>query len=665
MTTFRAAVLAFPLFAITACMTSGKKEQYVEGKDVWTKPRIPHAAERTPTSAANYIAEIENTRGGKIGGVIAGREIADAKAKMEKIFEFARANPHEFFAQLRSERPILSMKGAQGTVLGKAVNIPNIFLVTRYADVKEILDHNTAFSVKPYSAIMDATVGSPYMLGREQTSANEEKPGMRRALHGKNDLNRVRAIVKSLAQRAIAQGAKDGEIDVVKSVTRSVPLGLNEEYFGFNGPSREASARWSRATQHAFFHNPFRDDKVNKASVQAGKEMREFISGVLVPQRRQELANGRPANDTVSQVLKMSAIHGQFGLSDDRIVANIIGLLVGSVETTSAAIAQSLQFLMENPGIMAEARRAALSGDDERLSKIVWEALRFDMVNPWLGRYSEEDFVIARGTDRETLIPKGSLVLASTESAMWDEEVFPNASSFVVNRDQSKFMHLGYGYHRCLGDDVSLVMVPETIKQILLLKNIRKVNGKSKIDQADGPFPESYVLAFDQEQPNIVSETSAQKMRSAAKALGLEVWASGKFVTMPERREAVQALKQLSNAKVVPRREAIDKLPPIVTKAVESFTDAERQEACSERNPKSKEVFPNPVDRNNYCAVNMGFRSCYFIERLIAGQSSFTSYYHCAYGKNLLSARERDDFKQKMSHLDQFYFLNLEEGPVK
>ncbi|MBX3041499.1 MAG: cytochrome P450 [Bdellovibrionaceae bacterium] len=665
MTTFRAAVLALPLFAVTACMTSGKKDQYVEGKDIWTKPRIPHAADRTPTSSTNYIAEIESARGGKIGSVIAGHDITDAKAKMEKIFEFARTNPHEFFAQLRRERPILSTKGAQGKVLGKAVNIPNIFLVTRYADVKEVLDHNTAFSVKPYAAIMDATVGSPYMLGREQTSANEEKPGMRRALHGKNDLVRVRAIIKSLAQRAITEGSKDGEIDVVKSITRSVPLGLNEEYFGFNGPSREASARWSRATQHAFFHNPFRDEKVNKASVQAGKEMREFISGVLVPQRRQELANGRPANDTVSQVLKMSHIHTQFGLSDDRIVANIIGLLVGSVETTSAAIAQSLQFLMENPGILAEAQRAAQEGDDVRFSKIVWEALRFDMVNPWLGRYSEEDYVLARGTDRETLIPKGSLVLASTESAMWDEEVFPQSSSFVINRDQSKFMHLGYGYHRCLGDDVSLVMVPETIKQILLLKNIRKANGKSKIDQDEGPFPESYVLAYDQEKPNVVPESAAQRVRSAAKAMGLEVWATGKLTTMPERRVAIQSLKQLSQTKVVPRREAIDKLPPIVTKAVEAFTDAERQNACAEMNPKSKEVFPNPVDRNNYCAVNMGFRSCYFIERLVAGQSAFTSYYHCAYGKNLLSARERDDFKQQMKHLDQFYFLNLEEGPVK
>ncbi|HRO66711.1 MAG TPA: hypothetical protein PL182_04000, partial [Pseudobdellovibrionaceae bacterium] len=171
--------------------------------------------------------------------------------------------------------------------------------------------------------------------------------------------------------------------------------------------------------------------------------------------------------------------------------------------------------------------------------------------------------------------------------------------------------------------------------------------------------------AFDQDRTNEAIETPVQKVRSAAKALGLEVWATGKLTQMPERREAIDALKRLSKTEVVPRREAIDKLPPIVNKAVADFTDFERQQACAEMNPKSKEVFPNPVDRNNYCAVNMGFRACYFIERLIAGQSGFTAYYHCAYGKNLLSARERDDFKQKMSHLDQFYFLNLEEGPVK
>lgn len=648
-------------FIISGCVSSTKQYEMVEGKDVWSNPQVNTVGQRTPTATIDFIAEIEGAEGGRVGSLIAGDEIADAKKKMEKIFEFARTNPQKFFAQLRAQRPIFSLKGASGRVLRKDVNIPNIVLVTRYADVQEILDQYSVFSVRPYSAIMDATVGSPYMLGRENSSANEEKPTMRHALHGKNDLERVRTIVRHLAQRAIQEGAKNGQIDVVKSVTRSVPLGLNEEYFGFNGPSREALARWSRATQHAFFHNPFRDEKVNKASVQAGVEMRDFISTILVPQRHKELDNGRPSNDIVSQVLKVSHLHGQFGLSDDRIVANIIGLLVGSVETTSAAIAQSLQFLMNNPGILAEAQKAARAGNDERLARIVWEALRFDPVNPWLGRYAEQDYVIARGTERETLIPKGSLVLASTESAMWDEEVFQQPSSFVLNRDQRRFMHLGYGYHRCLGDDVSLVMVPETIKQILLLDGLRKPKAETSIDQAGGPFPESYVLAFNQAPAH--KKSMEDSVRSAARGLELELLIGGKLRDTKTRREAISALRQVAQSELAPRREGRDRLAALVTSASSDFNEAERIHACAETNPKSKEVFPNQTDRLNYCAVNMGFRACYFVERLIGKQTAYTAYYYCAYGKQHLTSRERQDFKDQLGHLDMFYFLNTEESP--
>lgn len=662
MRAFLAMVVMGP-FIISGCISSTKKYEMVEGQDIWSQPQVGASGQRTPTAQIDFIKEIEDTQGGRVGSLVAGDEIADAKAKMEKIFEFARKSPQRLFAQLRAERPIFSLTGASGRVLRKDVNIPNIVLVTRYADVQEILDNYSTFSVKPYATIMDATVGSPYMLGRENSSANEEKPTMRHALHGKNDQERVRTIVKSLAQRAIQEGAKNGQIDVVKSVTRSVPLGINEEYFGFNGPSREASARWSRATQHAFFHNPFREEKVNKASIQAGVEMRNFIASVLVPQRKQELKNGRPANDTVSQILNASHMHGQFGLSDERIVANIIGLLVGSVETTSAAIAQSLQFLMNNPGILAEAQKAARSGNDERLSKIVWEALRFDPVNPWLGRYAEQDYVIARGTERETLIPKGSLVLASTESAMWDEAVFPQSSSFIINRDQSKFMHLGYGYHRCLGDDVSLVMVPETIKQILLLDGLRKPRPDTAIDQDKGPFPESYVLAFNQESLAVRSKTIQESVRSAAKGLELELLIGGKLRDTRVRREAIAALRQAAKEDVAMSRQGLDRLSDLVASASQDMSETEKVYACSETNPKSKEIFPNPQDRTNYCQVNMAYRACYFVQRLIGKQTSYTAYYYCAYGREHLNSRERETLKTQLGHLDMFYFLNTEESP--
>jgi hypothetical protein len=57
---------------------------------------------------------------------------------------------------------------------------------------------------------------------------------------------------------------------------------------------------------------------------------------------------------------------------------------------------------------------------------------------------------------------------------------------------------MGFGVHECLGAFVGDVMVPETVRQILRLPGVRLLpDGGSRIDDAGGPFAESFVLATD------------------------------------------------------------------------------------------------------------------------------------------------------------------------
>lgn len=635
---------------ITGCVTQQKKGQSPEAVLMVPKARYP------TSTTKDYISLVENANS-PIKGYLSGQgDLVAAKSRMEAIFESARHESIDFFSQLRSQRPILFSKGAQGTVFGKDAKIPNIFLVTRNADVMEVLNRHDVFSVAPYRGIMEATVGAPYMLARENHPANAEKPEMHRYVDGKKNAVKVRAIIAHLAEEAIKNGAYKGELDLVKSVSRAVPLGMNEEYFGFNGPDRESLARWSRATQHAFFHDPFKDKEVMKKSVKAGREMRDYIRQTLIPQRTQELANGRPANDVVSQVLKLSSVHSAAGVSDERIVSNIIGLLVGSVETTSAAIAQSLEVIMKNQQVLDYAIRAAQNNDDDLIARITWEALRFNPVNPWLGRYSESDYVLAKGTDHETLIPKGSLVLASTESAMWDDEVFPNPQEFRFDRDPSKYLHLGELYHRCLGDDVALIMVPETVKQVLKLRGIRM---KSPIDQQKGPFPEKFLVNFDPSFRGVQDE-EANKSPNLAGTAALVEFVGYKLADKNRLAQISAMMKDVATGPGSKKDRAIEAMPPLVASLLENMTPAEKVDACMTKNPRSVDLFPNVADRRNYCSVRLDFRACYFVQRTVAGQSSFTSYYRCAYGQGLMTPEERADFKSKMAGHEMFYFLNFE-----
>jgi len=245
------------------------------------------------------------------------------------------------------------------------------------------------------------------------------------------------------------------------------------------------------------FHNtPQNDPGIHADNTQAGTEMKAYMAGLL-PQRRQELKSNPDLDDTLSRLLK-TVLPEVIGFDEERIIANTIGLLVGGIETTSAAIAQAIDELLKRPDQLAAAQAAAQAGNDELLGRYVWEALRFHPVNPFVVRLCEEDYVVAEDTNRKMRIPVGTVVLVATASAMMDEDELDNPQELSLSREDYQYMHFGYGHHTCLGDQVSMVQIPAIIKRLLLVKNLRRAAGSDgQIDYKGGPFPEAFVLEFD------------------------------------------------------------------------------------------------------------------------------------------------------------------------
>ena len=91
-----------------------------------------------------------------------------------------------------------------------------------------------------------------------------------------------------------------------------------------------------------------------------------------------------------------------------------------AVETISQAVVQAVEQILLRPNIFQEALRAAQTNDDKTFDKYVWEALRFNPINPLVFRLCEQDYTLASGTPRETKIPAKSIVFACTASAMFD-----------------------------------------------------------------------------------------------------------------------------------------------------------------------------------------------------------------------------------------------------
>jgi cytochrome P450 len=402
----------------------------------------------------------------------------DPAARMA-LFEGAlRADWRALFAELRETRPVL--------------DLPVMTVVSRWADVVDVLSRNETFRVT-YAPHMDPSVG-PFMLARDGEVQNWRDKSAMRTLLRWDDLPAIRKTAGEVASAALAaatQGAS-GAFDVVTTVSRLVPLNIVKRCFGFPGPDDATMLSWSRATQADMFHNPGNGSALLQADIAAGQAMQAWVAKFV--DERQPWANA-VGEDIVSRLLRLTGV-GLSGLDRQSVISNVCGLLVGAIETTSQAIVNATEQILANPTLADRAVKAAQAGDNTALDAIVWEALRFNPMTTFVLRVAAQPAVIAPGSLYQVTVPAGRVVAAGIGSAMFDPAVFPAPDDIQI-RPRDLYLHVGFGSHICLGQYVAYEIIPETIRQIMLVPGLHLLpRGGSAVDNAGGPFAESFKLGF-------------------------------------------------------------------------------------------------------------------------------------------------------------------------
>jgi cytochrome P450 len=298
----------------------------------------------------------------------------------------------------------------------------------------------------------------------------------------------------------------NGNIEVVNNYCRMVPATLVREYFGLTGAKRADLIEWSYWNQYDTFHNQSFDllppeksqsiiDRHNETSKKLGKFIVELIARRTLQVKAEEITLStlvRLDDDIVTRMLRTD-YPKQLNFDIKRLGINAGGLLIGAVETTSQAVAQVIQYLMQRPEWLGKAKTAAQQENSKEFDGIVWEALRFVPITPYLFRTTASDYTVAKGTGHETVLRAGTYVLPVTLSASFDERAFESPDEFMPQRNYYNYCHFGFGSHECLGRYVGGVMIPEMVRQVLLRQNIA---AKAPIDYKSGPFPEQYNLSW-------------------------------------------------------------------------------------------------------------------------------------------------------------------------
>jgi len=413
--------------------------------------------------------------------------------------------PLSFFAELREKRPVLVT--------------PVCTLVALHDDVVDVLNMPKIFTAALYISKMG---NGSYLMAHDDDALHTREKSIMQAMLNRDDLPQVRAMISDISKRLIASA--DCKMEAVNDYCRVVPATLVRDYFGLTGADLKDLIEWSYCAQaDTFYNQPFdviSDDKRRQIIArhdQATKLLEKYLAELILTRwiavkaenaghfllapwyalrllirKLRGFGDGKLEDNIVTRMVR-TAYPGAVDFNIQRLGLNAGGLLIGAIETTSQAVSQAVQFFLDHPDLLAQAKIAAQSDNPTTFDGYVWEALRYVPISPYIFRQAASEYTIGAGTSYATTVPTGAYVLALTQSAMFDPRAFDRPGEFIPGRNWYHYFHFGFGSHECLGRYIGMVMIPEMVRQILVLPGIRAAG---PIDYQGGHLPESYNLSW-------------------------------------------------------------------------------------------------------------------------------------------------------------------------
>jgi cytochrome P450 len=364
-------------------------------------------------------------------------------------------------------------------------------LVARHDDVIEVLDRNADFEVVYEPRMRAITGGENFFLGMQDTALYvRDVSNMRLATRRDDVAAIVEPLARNLADKLVAE--KAGRIDMPPELSQPVPAAIVTDYFGVTGAPASDLIGWATLMFRYLFADLNGDLELEREALDAAAACRSVIDADIVKRK----ASGEAKDDVLGRCLVMQAA-GLPGMDDLGIRNNLVGLVIGAIPTISKAAVQALDQLLDRPEAFASAEQAARDGNDALFAAHVFEALRFNPINPIIFRRATRDCTIAAGSFRARKIPKDTMVLASNLSAMFDPLKIEAPESFRTDRPWGDYILWGYGLHGCFGAYINRAVLPAILKPLLTRPGLRRATGEAgQIDTGGTQFPQHFVLEW-------------------------------------------------------------------------------------------------------------------------------------------------------------------------
>jgi cytochrome P450 len=367
--------------------------------------------------------------------------------------KFAVGFPHEVFARLRREAPVLRHPP------GHSVDGESFWVISRYLDIKEAAA-NPAFSsqggggragggthvddLQPgiHAGVLLNMLDDP----RHQLVRDLVSPSVARQVVA-SQVPQLRSRVAQLLDDAVARGTCDFQPDV------SAPFAIQTVALSLGAPEED----WPQL--------------VEWAQAVAGLDSRESgeidndaaVTGYAVYQYSQKLiALKRAAGQTTDMMSAMARQdipegHGEEPLSEYEREAYFCLLLMAGSEPPRNTMAGGVLALAQHPD-----QWKALRADRSLLPGAVEEMLRWSSPTPYNRRTATCDV-----TFRDAEIKAGEKITFWWVSANRDETVFDNPNTFDIRRDPNPHMAFGHGIHSCMGEHLARIEIRLLLEEML------------------------------------------------------------------------------------------------------------------------------------------------------------------------------------------------------
>ncbi len=358
-------------------------------------------------------------------------------------------DPYPHLAELRSQ--------------GAAVWAPNLgmWVVAGYDDAVSVLRDPARFTNDSPKSLIQATFGRQ-MLSVEGEEQRRHKQACLAPFTGKASREvwqpRVDRLCAGLL-RSREEAAPSGAVEVDLMADYAAPIAL--ETMGLVvGLSSEDLARvraWYEVLARSLA-NFEGDADVHRAGQEAAAAMREYLA--------ERLDGQGPAGETGDGTL-LDVLSDPGGtLARSEVLANLLIVLFGGIETTESMIGNALHYLLSEAGLLAATLDSRNEGEAAFLAAVedvVEESLRYDPAVQTLTRHTTAAVRIG-GTE----IAAGQTVQCMIGGANRDPAVFERPDRFEPARaNVRKHLAFGLGNHFCLGAQLARAETRSGLRALL------------------------------------------------------------------------------------------------------------------------------------------------------------------------------------------------------